>query len=258
MTTFRPILISTVQYDDELRAGRVGQVDVLWAAKRLGVDGAELRLDYWRDKTSEIPVVRRAVDELGLVATYATYLTLFGSDAEGPAALRQAIDDAVALGSPLLRVFPGLAPSDEDRQSWNAARDAVRYAASHGIVVALENFGQAPGCRVADIKRVLDRIESPALGTNVDVGNYASNGEDPALAVRSLGRRVVSTHLRDHAATLAGVDATYLGGGTLPLRLVLAEFARLPQKVIHIFEFAGGGDPEGRVAKSLAYLRMLE
>jgi sugar phosphate isomerase/epimerase len=258
MPAFHPILISTVQYDDELRAGRVGQVDVLRAAKHLGVDGAELRLDYWRDKAIEIPLARQLADELGLLATYATSLTLFSPDADGPALLRQAIDDAVALGSPLLRVFPGLAPSGDDRRSWDPAREVVGYAASRGIVVALENFGQAPGCRVAEIQRVLDRIELPALGTNVDVGNYAANGEDPALAVRELSRRVVSSHLRDHAKTPAGVDATYLGGGIMPLRPVFAEFARLPHKVIHVFEFAGGGDPEGRVAKSLAYLRTLE
>jgi hypothetical protein len=43
----------------------------------------------------------------------------------------------------------------------------------------------------------------------------------------------------------------------LPLRDALAELARLPQPVIHCFEFAGGGDPVGRIQKSLAYLRAL-
>jgi sugar phosphate isomerase/epimerase len=248
---FRPILISTVQYDTELQARSLSQVDVLQTAKRLGADGAELRLDYWQDKARELPVARRALDDLGIIATYATSLMLFSADS---AQLREAVDDAVALGSPLLRVFAGLAPGDDDSHSWDAAREIVHYAASRGIVVALENFGKAPGCRIAEIKHVLDRIDSPAFGTNVDIGNYASNCEDPTEAVRALAPRVVSSHLRDHADTPTGVDATYLGGGTLPLRPVLAEFARLPQKVIHCFEFAGGGDPEGRIEKSLSYL----
>lgn len=257
MARFRPILISTVQYDAELRAGSMSQADVLRTAKRLGVDGAELRLDYWQDKERELPAARRALEDLGIIATYATGLTLFG-DIEASANLRYAVDDAVALGSSLLRVFSGLPPDDDDSQSWDAARDVVRYAGNHGVMVAIENFGTAPGCRVAEIQRVLDRIESPALRTNVDIGNYASNEADPALAVNTLGPRVVSSHLRDHADTPTGVDATYLGGGALPLGAVLAEFARLPQKVIHCFEFAGGGDPEGRIAKSLAYLRAWE
>jgi sugar phosphate isomerase/epimerase len=251
---FRPILISTVQYDAELQAASLSQVDVVRAAKRLGADGAELRLDYWRDKARELPMARRALDDLGLSATYATSLTLFSSDS---AQLREAVDDAVALGSPLLRVFSGTVPGDEDRQSWDAAREIVDYAGYRDIVVALENFGKAPGCRLAEVRRVLDQIPSPSLGTNVDIGNYASNGEDPAQAVRALAPRVISSHLRDHADTPNGVDATYLGGGALPLRPVLAEFARLPQKVIHCFEFAGGGDPAGRIEKSLAYLRQM-
>ena len=213
-----------------------------------------LRLDYWRDKERELSAARRAIDELGIIATYATGLTLFSADSGWVMNLRQAVDDAVALGSPLLRVFSGSAPGDDDRQAWDGARDFVRYAADRGIVVALENFGKAPGHLVIDIKCVLDRIESTTLGTNVDIGNYASNGEDAALAVRALGERVVSSHLRDHAVTPTGVDATYLGGGELPLHAILAEFARLPQKVIHCFEFSGGGEPEARIEKSLAYL----
>src|SRR5437660_577743 len=129
---FRPILISTVQYDAELQARSLSQVDVLQTAKRLGADGAELRLDYWQDKARELPAARRALDDLGIIATYATSLMLFTSDS---GQLREAVDAAAALGSPLLRVFSGLAPDDNDRVSWDTAREIVRYATSRGIVV---------------------------------------------------------------------------------------------------------------------------
>jgi sugar phosphate isomerase/epimerase len=253
MGEFRPILISTVQYDAELNAGTVRSLDVIEVAKRLGVDGVELRDGYWRDKDREIVEARRRLGELGLIGTYATNLTLFGPD--DPVFLRRAVDDAVALDSPLLRIFSGAVPPAEDRTAWSAAREVVGDAEEQGIVLALENFGRAPGCRLVEVKAVLDQIESPALGTNVDIGNYASNGEDVPAAVRALAGRIVSTHLRDHAEAPSGLDATYLGGGTLPLPEILAELARLPQKVIHCFEFAGGGDPEGRITKSLSYLR---
>jgi sugar phosphate isomerase/epimerase len=256
MTKPRPILISTVQYDAELTAGTVLSLDVIEVAKRLGVDGVELRDGYWRDKDREIAAARRKLDELGLIVTYATNLALFTPADQ--VSLRRAVDDAVALGSSLVRVFPGSVPPDVNRAAWSAAREAVDDAAERGIVLALENFGRVPGCRLAEVAGILDRIESPALGTNVDVGNYAANGEDAVVAVRALADRIVSTHLRDHAETPAGVDATYLGGGTLPLPAILAELARLPQKVIYCFEFEGGGDPEGRIAKSLNFLRNLE
>src|SRR5712692_9687109 len=165
MATFRPILISTVQYDSELRAKSVSQVDAIAIAQRLGADGAELRAAYWHDKERELPAARRRKDELGMIVTYATDLPLFASDPGGSLSLRQALDDAVALGSPLVRVFPGVTPGDDYRLAWDMARELVKDAAARGIVVAVENFGRPPGCRLAEIQRVLDRIDSPALGT---------------------------------------------------------------------------------------------
>lgn len=244
----RPVLISAVQYQDELGSGSMDSLDVVAAAKRLGVDGVELRRDYWRDKERELPAVRDRVRELGLLVTYATTVTLFAAD--GGRQLRQDVDDARSLGSPQLRVFLGQAPVGDDSAAWAPAADAIAYASDRGIVLALENFARSPGCRVAEIERALARFESPSLGTNIDVGNYASNGEDLVRAVRTLGHRAVSTHLKDND----GDSTTYLGGGALPLRQVLAELDRLPQRVLHCFEFAGGGDPAGRIEKSLAFV----
>jgi sugar phosphate isomerase/epimerase len=255
MASFRPILISTVQYHEPLSARQMTQAEVVTVARELGVDGVELRADYWQAQERELPAVRDLVRRLGLLVTYATTATLFGADAEAQRRLQQDIDDAAALGAALLRVFPGPAPGPDDQPGWERARAALRYAAARGVRLALENFARAPGCRVAEIKATLDRLDVPALGTNVDIGNYAINGEDLPAAVRTLGPRIVSTHLRDQVETPAGVDTTYLGGGSLPLREVLAELARLPQPVIHCFEFTGGDDPAGRIQQSLAYLR---
>ena len=124
-------------------------------------------------------------------------------------------------------------------------------------IAYLENFAREPGCSVAEIKATLDRLDSSFLGTNVDLGNYASNGEDLPAAVRALGPRIMYTHLRDHAVPPTGANATYLGGGSLPLRAALTEFARLAQPIIYCFEFPGGDDPAGYIQKSLAYLRAL-
>jgi len=255
MGNFQPVVISTVQYDEPLTARQMAQGEVVTIASELGADGVELRADYWQDKERELPAARDLVRQLGLVVTYATSTTLFGPD--GEAQQRQQVDDAATLGSPLLRVFQGTAPSVDDHMGWERAREVVRYAADRGVKLAVENFARAPGNRVAEIKTTLDRLDSPFLGTNVDLGNYASNGEDSSAAVRALGPRIFYTHLRDHADPPSGANATYLGGGSLPLRDALTELARLAQPIIYCFEFPGGGDPAGRIQKSLAYLRAL-
>src|SRR5215471_4624728 len=100
MAPFHPVVISTVQYDDPLHAGRMTQCEVVTIARDLGADGVELRADYWQDKQRELPAARDLVKQLGLVVTYATSATLFGTDSEAQQHVCQHVEDAAALGSP--------------------------------------------------------------------------------------------------------------------------------------------------------------
>ena len=254
MTAFRPILISTIHYQAELLAGTINQLDVARTAQRLGVDGIEFRDIYWQDKAREIGAVPGLLSELGLSATYTSALPLFKVATDGPAAYREAVDDAVAVGSPLVRFFPGAVPAADDDAAWAAAEAIITYAEEQGIRVAVENFAQAPGNMLAEIKRVLDRFPTTALGTNLDIGNYASNGQDVVEAIGVLGPRIIYTHLKDSSTTPSGVDSIELGAGTMPMDAILTAIANLPQPLMHCFEFNGGPDPDARVVASLAYL----
>ena len=78
-------------------------------------------------------------------------------------------------------------------------------------------------------------------------------------AIRAVGHRAAYVHLKDGVLLEDGTGtygeaSTYLGGGTLDLDGILAELDRLPNHVPYCFEFRGGGDPDGRIEKSLAYL----
>src|SRR5215212_10009239 len=95
----RPVLISVMQYEDELNSGALAVSDVIAAAARLGADGLEIRPQYWREKGRELPAARDAIAGHGLLVTYATTTTLFSADlADGPR-LRQDIADTRALGA---------------------------------------------------------------------------------------------------------------------------------------------------------------
>jgi sugar phosphate isomerase/epimerase len=255
MPKSRLILLSTVQYDEVLRTGQTRLPEVIRAAKRLGVDGVELRDVYWSNLSADIPACRGLAAELGLTLSYATFARLFGDEPNGPRAARAAIEVGAALHVSLVRVFPGPVPDDSDDASWAGATELVSLAAERGITLALENFGGTPGGRLDEVEHVLRRIHSPSLGTNIDIGNYTSHGQDVPAAIRALADRVVYTHLKHMRKTASGSEATYLGGGDLPLEETMAAFDRLPQPVTYCFEFTGGGDPEGRVSKSLEYLR---
>lgn len=250
----RPVLVSVMQYEDELQAGTLATRDVIAAAARLGADGIEIRPEFWRDKASELPEARDLIASHGLLVTNATRNTLFSDEPDGAARLREDIDDSVTLGAGQLRVFSGPIPADDDEAGWAAGRAMVEYAASRGIVLALENYAWTPGGRLAEMAQIVGKIDSPALGVNLDIGNYARHGDDVPTAIRTLGSRAVSAHLKDQGDA-PGFTSHPLGEGTLPLGAIMAELEQLPQRVIYCFEFRGGGDPDGRIASSLDYLR---
>jgi sugar phosphate isomerase/epimerase len=248
----RPVLISIMQYEDELAAGRVAVADVIDVAARLGADGVEIRPQGWRDRERELPLARERLAAGGLLVTYATMTTLFSADPADGERLRRDIDDAQALGATQLRVFQGPAPADDDSEGWAAGQAMVDYATARGVTLALENYSGSPGGTIAELARTLDRL--PALAVNLDIGNYPRHGEDVVTAIGRFGDRAISAHLKDQGGPPDW--ATYsLGGGTLDLPRIMAALEALPQRLLYCFEFRGGGDPEGRIARSLAYLR---
>jgi sugar phosphate isomerase/epimerase len=241
----RPIFLSVVQFQGPFDAGNVSIAEMLAAAKRHGADGFEIRPEFWRDKERELPAAREQAARDGLMLTYATHNSFPLFDPAATPALRQDIADARALGSPLLRIFPGAVPADDDQAGWERGRAIADEAAAQGIGIALENYARTPGGTLAEVQRTLAGI--PSLQTNVDIGNYTNHGEDVPGAVRALGDRVVSAHLKDSGAAA-------LGEGSLPLPAILDALDALPQRVLYIFEFAGGDDPDGPIAKSMTYL----
>lgn len=254
MAAKRPILISVMQYEDQLKRGDCTVFAVIETAKRLGAAGVELRRETWPNWQAELTQARAHIEALGLLVTYATHVTLFSAEPSGQEILRQDIDAAQQLASPLLRVFQGPAPAADDDASWAAAQAAVDYAAARNVVIALENYVGMPGGKLHEIQRVLDRIDHPALGTNIDIGNYAQHGQDVVAAIQAIGHRAVYAHIKDKVGT-AGEAPVHLGAGSLPLPAILAALDGLPQSFPYCFEFRGGDDPERRISQSLAYLQ---
>jgi sugar phosphate isomerase/epimerase len=227
--------------------------DVVKKACTLGADGVELRREPWPAYERELAATRQLVETLQLGVTFATHNVLFSPDAEAHRLLLRDVGTAAALGSPLLRIFPGQTPPDEDGAAWRGAEEAIERAASRGIVIALENYVGMPGGTLAEIKHILDRIPSPALKTNIDIGNYMVRGQDVLEAIRTVGHRAVYAHLKDRPTDPEAPHA-YLGGGEMSLCPILNALDGLPQEMIYCFEFPGGDDPDGRIQKSLAYL----
>ena len=242
-----------MQLEDELKSGERSVWDLIDIARRTGADGVELRRETWPRLDAELTAAASRIAEARLLVTYATQATLF-DHAESTQQLRQDIDTAATLGAPIVRFFPGPTPPPDDQAAWARARQVVDYAAAHNTVIALENYARTPGGTLAEVQGALNRLASPALRTNLDMGNYPNHGQDVVQAIHALSDKIIAAHLKDKTANPDDPPAP-LGTGVLPLAEILDALDRLPQPVYYIFEFRGVGDPVGGIEHSLAYLR---
>ncbi len=258
-TMQRDILICGVQFDAELKSGAMRVLDLAPMAAKHGAQGVEYREVYWKDKAKDLPAVREQLDAMGLKRTYATFTTLFNRDPAKQRQLLQDLEDAHALGAPLMRVFRGDPPGDvpQDRPILDAAREVIDRAAQYGMRLALENHIGAFGNHMNDVKGTIDRLKTPVLGANIDTSNYVINHQNPVDAIHLLAPWIIYTHLKDARDTAEGLRATYLGNGTIPIGEIVAALDQLGRDFPFTFEFGGEGDPEGAIAKSMAYLKAL-
>lgn len=254
MPLHRPLLISVMQFEDDLKQGRRTVFDVIETAQRLGADGIELRRETWPRWQEELAAARQRIEQHDLLVTYATMSTLFATEEEGLQALRADIDAAHALGAPQVRFFPGHVPAPDEDARWQTAQEIVEYAADREVTIALENYARTPGGTLAEIQTALNRIQNSALMTNIDIGNYWLHGQDVPAAIGAVGQRAVSAHIKDQEADRSAPPAP-LGTGVLPLPAIFAELDALPQPLIYCFEFRGGEDPESRIEQALTMLR---
>jgi sugar phosphate isomerase/epimerase len=256
MTSERPILISIIQYVPKLEAGSFTVLDLVNKAHELGADGVELRREPWPDFPNGLAEVRERIQELGLRVTFGTFSTLFNQSDEAHRLLLQDIETAHALGSPLLRVFPGATPADDDAAGWAQGREAVEHAAAVGIRLALENYARTPGGTLAEVANILARIESPALRANIDTGNYPLHNQDVLEAIHAIGHKAIYVHIKDYAGS-PEAPSPALGEGVLPLAEIFAALDSLPQQIHYCFEFPGGPDPDQRIANALHFMRTI-
>jgi len=257
MSIERPILISVVQYLPQLESGALKISEFVNKGHELGVDGVELRREAWPAYQSELPAVRKQIEELGLLVTFATFSTLFNGDETAHQLLLEDVRTAAALGAPLLCVFPGATAAADDAKGWAKAREAVDLAASLGIQIALENFARTPGGTLAEVSHILQEIDTPALRANIDIGNYPLHNQDPVAAIQAISDKAIYVHLKDYGGS-PNSGAVLFGKGVLPLAEIFAALDQLPQRIILCFEFPGGHEPDQHIGDAFALTKMLE
>ena len=188
--------------------------DFLTFAKKLDVDGVSLESCFFPSFEKEWFVDLKAqLDEYGFDRVYA-----WGHpDGLEAGKNRDAFDDMVAqipnarligadvmrvVGSSLMFRFEPHGPQLDILEKW--FKEAVKVAEEYDVKLAMENHLDYTSDECLDL---LNRVNSPYLGLNLDTGNFLRLLDDPVDGAKKLADRVLATHIKD-LLPVKGVNAT--------------------------------------------------
>ena len=147
-----------------------------------GLAGAELTSYYFAKDVSDAELLKvrrhaflRGVNVSG-TAVGNSFALPDGPDLEKEkAGVKQWIDRATVLGAPHIRVFAGAAKGVDDatarRQVIKTLEEVGAYAAQKGVWLGVENHGGVVATPDG-LLEIIKAVNSPAVGINLDTGNF--------------------------------------------------------------------------------------
>jgi sugar phosphate isomerase/epimerase len=202
-----------------IRAGlsAQGAVELAAAVNAEGLQFCE-DLPLWDLGPREREVVQTAAREHKVV------LELGTRSVEEPH-IRHCIDLTARLGRSILRL--ALGEHDLERVD-RVLRSVLPHARASGIILALENQFDIPS---AELARLVERVDDPALAVCLDVGNSVGFLERPLEATAMLAPFAVQLHVKDFAVEKLPqgyrVRGCPIGDGIVDTRAVLEVLRRV-------------------------------
>lgn len=172
----------------------------------LGLEGAELTSYYFPEKVTDdyIFSLKNHCHLRGITVSGGAIRNDFCQPA-GPkldADLEHTklwIDHYAKLGAPAIRIFAGNLPKDADMESTLAhcaktCELACQYAASKGIILALENHGGVTA-KAEGLLQIVKQVKSSHFGVNFDSGNFRSTS-DPYQELATIAPYAVNAQIK--------------------------------------------------------------
>jgi sugar phosphate isomerase/epimerase len=183
---------------------RMSQFDFLDFAKSLDVDGVSLESCFFPSYDAAfLGDLKAKLDEYGFDRVYAwghpDGLEAGKNRAEFDSMIKN-IEYAKMIGAPVMRVvasslmfrFEPHGPQLDILTEW--LTEAVKVAEEYDIKLAVENHIDYTADECVEL---LDRVNSPYLGLNLDTGNFLRLLDDPIDGAAKLADRVYATHIKD-------------------------------------------------------------
>ena len=184
---------------------------IAWA----GYDGAEICYQEQWVRHIELNTNQSYIDEVKSTARKYGLELLAISTGFGPGfqertqegkikILTKVFDVAVELNIPTVTIRPFGKQGDKEttKQEFKYIRKLSEYAESRGLTMAVKPHIASSIYNIATTIQMLDEIDSPALGVNLDLLQIYKAGEDPAEAILRYGKKIVHSHFHDALKSL--------------------------------------------------------
>jgi sugar phosphate isomerase/epimerase len=198
------------------------QLDLDGALKHIawaGYEGAELCFQETWIRHIELNTKQSYIDEVKATARKYRLELLAISTGFGPGFqerthedkikfLTKMFDVAVKLSIPIVTIRPFGKPDDKEttKQEISYIRKLSEQAERRGITLAVKPHIFASIYNIATTIQMLDEINSPALGVNLDLLQIYKGGDDPAEAVLRIGKKIVHSHFHDAKKAIRFAD----------------------------------------------------
>ena len=156
------------------------------------IDGMSehLVLDRWQEI---VPEIKRLSREFGLE------LLAMEQPSQDPARMELAFQAAVEAGIPIINCGPGGKSGDEAslQQSIDSLGKLARMAERYGVTLCAKAHVGASIYNTPTTLRLMEAIDSPAFGIDMDPSHIHRAGEIPVEAIRAVISLVKHVHIRD-------------------------------------------------------------
>jgi len=172
-----------------------------------GYDGIELSaidgmsehlvLDRWQELA---PTIR------DLAATYNLQLLAMEQPSQDTAIMTRAFQAAAELGIPVVNCGPGGQTGDDEslRKSIDSLGALTEIAEKYGVTLCVKAHVGAAIHNTPTTLQVMEAINSPYFGIDMDPSHIHRAGENPVEALRAVISRVKHVHIRDCKGSQSG------------------------------------------------------
>jgi sugar phosphate isomerase/epimerase len=245
----KDIVINLLAFADAVGRGS-RQVDCFSEVALLGVKKVEVRREWIKDFTKELPAMHDKAEELGLEIYYSIPGVLFKAGKLERDGLQQIFQEARILGATRVKFAVGQFDANDQVE----LLDLKKIVSEHTILVTVEGDQSPANGRLEPILALMDacRTNNIPVYTTFDVGNFIFVGQEPLYNAMKLSSHVRYIHLKDVEMTPQGPQVRRLDRGHINWRAVLS---LLPKDVPMGIEFPCGQEPRELLLQTIEQIQ---